>query len=336
MHLFYLLFFFILIIGIFFFPFLIMWWIEHDIHKKPVKKYDYQLYRQIEIVLRRTQTKERVVTQLTQLLEQHGYRLSRQTEKLVIFRPGSFFSRKSTIRINISRYPNARERFEALRLHAESTIGLLTKIAKSDGKVSKAEAGLITRSINRYVTMAKQLGSDTATLQTFRAYLIDVHKEAKEGQRTALSYAKLLHSSPQHTKIQLLQQMVKLAIIDSFTSDKEQLIFEAGLAMGIEERYLRQFVGNRYRQNSGQQQRRRYNSSKNTQRTNNYIPEHYHILGCNPQDEVNTIKKKYRALVKKYHPDFTHSTDETSKAQLLQKMQEINFAYEKIKREKKF
>jgi len=336
MSLIYILFLLTLIISIFLFPFLIMWWVERDIYQKPVKQRDYQLYRQIEMILHRSRTKEKITAQLTQLLQKYGYRLSRRSEAQVVFKPVSFFSRKSTIRIDISHYPTARQRVEKLRIHAESAIGLLTKVAKADGRISRAEANFITRSINRYVIMAKQEEDDTASLQAFRSYLVAVHKEAKKDHRTTvLSYALPLKSAPRHTKIQLLRQMLKIAGIDGSTPYKEHLISEAGLAMGIEERYFRQFTENRSRQNSRQQQRRRY-SSQNAQRNSIFIPEHYRILGCSPQDEITTIKKKYRALVKKYHPDFTQTTDEASKAHSLQKMQEINLAYEKVKREKQF
>ena len=62
----------------------------------------------------------------------------------------------------------------------------------------------------------------------------------------------------------------------------------------------------------------------------------YEILGCNPRDDMETIKKRYRELVKKYHPDFmqTKVYDEHFVEFAKQKMQEINQAYDEIKEQR--
>lgn len=52
----------------------------------------------------------------------------------------------------------------------------------------------------------------------------------------------------------------------------------------------------------------------------------YDILGVDPDTSEDEIKKKYRLLVKQYHPDL-HPGDKTAAA----KMSEINEAYELIK-----
>ena len=59
----------------------------------------------------------------------------------------------------------------------------------------------------------------------------------------------------------------------------------------------------------------------------------YEALGCRSTDDNATIKKRYRELVKKYHPDFIQSDniDESSVIFAKQKVQEINQAYERIK-----
>ncbi len=62
----------------------------------------------------------------------------------------------------------------------------------------------------------------------------------------------------------------------------------------------------------------------------------YEILGCRSTDDDVTIKKRYRELVKKYHPDFIQSKgeDKLSMAFTKQKIQEINNAYDIIKKER--
>ncbi|MEJ2373405.1 MAG: DnaJ domain-containing protein, partial [Sulfurimonas sp.] len=60
----------------------------------------------------------------------------------------------------------------------------------------------------------------------------------------------------------------------------------------------------------------------------------YEVLGVNESDDMKTIKKAYRNLVKQYHPDIIKSqTDsEAYLEEATRKTQEINQAYEMIKK----
>ena len=56
----------------------------------------------------------------------------------------------------------------------------------------------------------------------------------------------------------------------------------------------------------------------------------YEVLGVARGASDDEIKKAYRALAKKYHPD--NFTDEGQRARAEEKMKEINAAYERIQR----
>ena len=58
----------------------------------------------------------------------------------------------------------------------------------------------------------------------------------------------------------------------------------------------------------------------------------YEILGVNPSDSDETIKKAYRELVKKYHPD--KYKDNPLEELAKEKLQEINRAYDQINKER--
>ena len=61
------------------------------------------------------------------------------------------------------------------------------------------------------------------------------------------------------------------------------------------------------------------------------IDDPYKILGVSPDASDEEIKRAYRKLAKKYHPDLNPGDPEAAK-----KMQQVNAAYEQIKNPEKF
>ena len=61
------------------------------------------------------------------------------------------------------------------------------------------------------------------------------------------------------------------------------------------------------------------------------IDDPYKVLGISPDASDEEIKKAYRRLAKKYHPDLNPGDAEAA-----QKMKEVNAAYEQIKNPEKF
>ena len=61
------------------------------------------------------------------------------------------------------------------------------------------------------------------------------------------------------------------------------------------------------------------------------IEDPYKVLGVSPDASDEDIKRAYRRLAKKYHPDLNPGDQEAAR-----KMQEVNAAYEQIKNPEKF
>ncbi len=61
------------------------------------------------------------------------------------------------------------------------------------------------------------------------------------------------------------------------------------------------------------------------------VKDPYAVLGLKPDASDDDVKRAYRALAKKYHPDLNPGDAEAAR-----KMQEVNDAYEQIKNPEKF
>lgn len=77
-------------------------------------------------------------------------------------------------------------------------------------------------------------------------------------------------------------------------------------------------------------------SSFDGRTTNLTIEEAYKILGITPNSTIEEIKIAYKRKVKEYHPDLVQNMGEEIRELAKQKLQEINFAFELIKKTKGF
>jgi len=72
------------------------------------------------------------------------------------------------------------------------------------------------------------------------------------------------------------------------------------------------------------------NRVKETQES--FINEAYFVLGLTPNDDKEIVKKHYRLLARKYHPDMADSKDDKTIALCTKKFQNIQRAYEVLKK----
>ncbi|NCB13786.1 MAG: molecular chaperone DjlA, partial [Erysipelotrichia bacterium] len=161
-----------------------------------------------------------------------------------------------------------------------------------------------------------------------RAIMKEIFNEEKQisndTKQIAQELNKLLGRSILKRK-QFVTFLIQLAFIDGGISEEEERVLkeimtELNLSLNIYDEIVIKFE----------------NMMKNKQQTMS-SKEAYEILGVKPSDDMETIKKAYRKLIREYHPDIISSQnkDESYMEEATAKTQQINQAYQIIKDEKK-
>ncbi len=201
-------------------------------------------------------------------------------------------------------------------------VALIAKVAKADGRVHELEAELIS---NMFGDISKAFGESHK--EKVREILKEIFNREKEIIRNVdMLAAKLqaLTRGDKQKRLMMLTFLINLAYIDGELSHAEEnLIIKIAAFIeisgaeveGIMQRFASMFNGN---------------ASQSS------VSDAYEVLGADRSDDLNTIKKKYRALVKKYHPDIMKAKGASEEyiKDATQKVQKINTAYEMIKKER--
>lgn len=201
-------------------------------------------------------------------------------------------------------------------------VALMAKVAKADGRVCELEAELLKHTFNdiaRVFEDSEGIREElkaiyTQEIQSFDNTLVIAQKYYK---LTKHEYAK---------RLKVMEYLLNLAFIDTQFSKTEFMITEdIAKALEIKRADFEQLV-------AGFEQ---FYASKANQKQFD-IHKAYDILGATPDESMDEIKKKYRALVKEYHPDILMGQGQAQSIidQATAKLQEINEAYEMIKKEK--
>jgi len=199
-------------------------------------------------------------------------------------------------------------------------VALVAKVAKADGKVDALEAQLIG-------IMFDDISAIFPEPEKTKDILKQIFNEEKERTDNIENIAHSLAHAIKNKKAQQQQFMgflIQLAFIDGEVSKSEEEILSI-IAQALE------FDPNAYHAIFDQFEK----MMQNVQPKAN-IEDAYSLLGVNANDDMKTIKKAYRKLVRQYHPDIIASQgkSESYMKEATQKTQEINQAYEMIQEAK--
>ena len=232
----------------------------------------------------------------------------------IAFKLYKFYARKK-----LNKLSSSKELFRQSQLGL--FVALVAKVAKADGRVQELEAQLIG-------IMFDDISKLFDEKEKTRAIMKEIFNEEKQKdddtKQIAQALNRLLGRSILKRK-QFIGFLIQLAFVDNgISSDEEKVLRVIVQELNISQEQYDAIV-NKFE-----------NMMKNKQQTMS-SKEAYEILGVKDSDDMNTIKKAYRKLIREYHPDIISSQDkdESYMEEATAKTQEINQAYQVIKELKK-
>lgn len=183
-----------------------------------------------------------------------------------------------------------------------SLLVLIAAVMKADGKVVKSELEYVKR------FFVAQFGQDNA-----RQVLLTLKDILEKDIPVTDVCRQIKYNMDYSSRLQLLHLLFNLSLADTVISKPEADILEKiAVNLGVEENDFR--------------------SIKNM-----FIPETdslYRILEVEPASSNDEVKKAYRRMAMKYHPDKVSHLGEEFKQTADEKFKKVNEAYEKIKKER--
>ena len=198
------------------------------------------------------------------------------------------------------------------KLFCASAAAMLAKMAKADGAVSEAEIAGVENAFRR-------LGFTAAA----RRYAIDVFRRAKDDRHTIFEYAREFAEAVDSVEVRELfyEILWDVACADGDISRTELMILQRiPRALGVRIDWYAYFASQRLHE-------RRQAASRDP------LAEAYAVLGASANDSTDELKRKYRELAKKSHPDALRAQGlpEEMIGKATERMSRINEAWAAVK-----
>ncbi|MDZ7817148.1 MAG: TerB family tellurite resistance protein [Aliarcobacter sp.] len=238
----------------------------------------------------------------------------------ILYLIGKNYKTEEFKNINLKR----KDRFEGDLLNHEAglLVALMAKVAKADGKVCELEAELLKHTFT-------DISSHFENSEEIKEKLKALYTKEKQSFDNMILICEKLYSLTKNDytkRAKIMEYLLNLAFIDKEFSDTEKMITEdISNALKIKKEDFERLIAT-FKAFYTQQAASKAIS----------LEKAYEVLESNKDDDNATLKKNYRTLVKKHHPDIISGQgaaqniiDEATK-----KLQEINEAYEIIKKDR--
>lgn len=236
---------------------------------------------------------------------------------LFLFR--SFFG-NNTFTISTGRGFTGRNPFERPKDFETSLLVLASVIIKADGYINQTELDYVRQYfVNTY-------GKDKAN-ESFRQFRRVMQQRISIRQ----TCAEIGQFMPYGARVQLIKFLFGVAYSDGQVTQGEELeIRRIASYMLIGQHDYLNLRAICFRNH---QQQRQQTYSNTYSKNSDY---EYEVLGISESASEDEIKKAYRTLAKKYHPDRLQNASKVDKQVAKEKFQKIQSAYEKIKQQRGF
>jgi DnaJ like chaperone protein len=174
--------------------------------------------------------------------------------------------------------------------------------------------------------------------KTALKYFTAAHKQKISDQQLAINLVELCRNTPDMLK-NIVLLLREISECDGPINQPEyRILFTVSSVFGFDPATTTQFIGHQpASESSGKTSG---SGAKNTQpqQHETELGKHLKILGCKPGDTNDKIKRKYRELVAKFHPDKIQGKElpEDFIDFAKNKFTEIRLAYEEVKKIKGF
>ena len=193
------------------------------------------------------------------------------------------------------------------------------KVAKADGQVSRAEVNFMESLMEQQFRLPPK----------GRKEAISIWNQAKNSREPFSDYAVFFYrdfAMERHQLLSMLDLLFAIAACDgAIHSRQEELLLQAAGIFQISRVHFDRIRSRYIFQGRGA-------PPPPPQARPNALAAHYRTLGASPEESLDDLKKKFRALALKWHPDKVAASgaDQKELKRANEKFQQINDAYEQI------
>ncbi len=238
----------------------------------------------------------------------------------ILFLIGKNYKTEEFKNINL----RTKEIFQGDLLHHEAglLVALMAKVSKADGQVCELEAEVLRHTFTDISSHFQNADEVRENLKK----LYEVEKNSFDNLMDICNRLYGLTKNDYHKRLKIMEYLLNLAFIDKSFSDAEMMITEdISNALKIKIEDFNNLI-NTFKSFYAQQASNKAIS----------LEKAYEILESKSSDDATTLKKNYRSLVKKHHPDIISGQGASQNIidEATRKLQEINEAYELVKKDR--